>query len=303
MTVDIETIWRELGDDRRLPRAALMAAGDQREALIPRFVDLIERRPIRGHALPEDETRILYGFHLLAEWRAHAAYPAMAQLLRGDAGPLDELFGDCLTETINRVMATVMDGAPGPLQELCLDRRVGEFTRSSMFDALAIAVGHGRLARDGFVAFLKDAYYRLPKREGSFVWHGWIDAVARLAIVELRALAMTALQRQYISPTIYDADFFEEEFARHEAEGCSEIAGGIVHTKPWTDTLGEFSEWPGFAESASTKPAPELPIARPPLAIENRRVAPKPEPDFGRVGRNAPCPCGSGQKYKRCHGR
>jgi preprotein translocase subunit SecA len=28
--------------------------------------------------------------------------------------------------------------------------------------------------------------------------------------------------------------------------------------------------------------------------------------DFGRaapVGRNAPCPCGSGKKYKLCHGR
>jgi preprotein translocase subunit SecA len=24
--------------------------------------------------------------------------------------------------------------------------------------------------------------------------------------------------------------------------------------------------------------------------------------DFGEVSRNAPCPCGSGRKYKRCHG-
>ena len=24
--------------------------------------------------------------------------------------------------------------------------------------------------------------------------------------------------------------------------------------------------------------------------------------DFARVGRNDPCPCGSGRKYKRCHG-
>jgi preprotein translocase subunit SecA len=23
----------------------------------------------------------------------------------------------------------------------------------------------------------------------------------------------------------------------------------------------------------------------------------------GKVGRNDPCPCGSGRKYKRCHGR
>jgi preprotein translocase subunit SecA len=24
--------------------------------------------------------------------------------------------------------------------------------------------------------------------------------------------------------------------------------------------------------------------------------------DFANVGRNDPCPCGSGRKYKRCHG-
>lgn len=24
---------------------------------------------------------------------------------------------------------------------------------------------------------------------------------------------------------------------------------------------------------------------------------------YGKVGRNDPCPCGSGLKYKRCHGR
>jgi preprotein translocase subunit SecA len=29
---------------------------------------------------------------------------------------------------------------------------------------------------------------------------------------------------------------------------------------------------------------------------------PGPEDDFARVGRNDPCPCGSGRKYKRCHG-
>lgn len=28
-----------------------------------------------------------------------------------------------------------------------------------------------------------------------------------------------------------------------------------------------------------------------------------PAPAAGRVPRNAPCPCGSGRKYKRCHGR
>jgi preprotein translocase subunit SecA len=37
--------------------------------------------------------------------------------------------------------------------------------------------------------------------------------------------------------------------------------------------------------------------------VEHTRVSTKAERDaYGNVERNAPCPCGSGKKYKRCHG-
>ncbi len=32
------------------------------------------------------------------------------------------------------------------------------------------------------------------------------------------------------------------------------------------------------------------------------RVVPEPAFEIAKVGRNDPCPCGSGVKYKRCHG-
>ena len=31
--------------------------------------------------------------------------------------------------------------------------------------------------------------------------------------------------------------------------------------------------------------------------------AAQPAPVMGKVGRNDPCPCGSGRKYKKCHGQ
>ena len=34
-----------------------------------------------------------------------------------------------------------------------------------------------------------------------------------------------------------------------------------------------------------------------------RRRAATPGSDVPRVGRNEPCPCGSGKKYKQCHGK
>ena len=59
-------------------------------------------------------------------------------------------------------------------------------------------------------------------------------------------------------------------------------------------------------------PATGMPLTRPqpspqPGARPSSRPAPQPVTPFTReqpkVGRNQPCPCGSGKKYKRCHGR
>jgi preprotein translocase subunit SecA len=44
----------------------------------------------------------------------------------------------------------------------------------------------------------------------------------------------------------------------------------------------------------------------PPMARSKARTAAARDPSdpstWGKVGRNDPCPCGSGKKYKHCHG-
>jgi preprotein translocase subunit SecA len=46
-------------------------------------------------------------------------------------------------------------------------------------------------------------------------------------------------------------------------------------------------------------PSMLLPVVVPPPAARTASEAPA----VGKVGRNDPCPCGSGRKYKQCHGR
>ncbi|MBM93853.1 MAG: preprotein translocase subunit SecA [Legionellales bacterium] len=65
---------------------------------------------------------------------------------------------------------------------------------------------------------------------------------------------------------------------------------------PHISSAYAYSETSAIHESASVMSwAEELPINR-----HVSETAPKP---LNKVGRNEPCPCGSGQKYKRCHGR
>lgn len=61
---------------------------------------------------------------------------------------------------------------------------------------------------------------------------------------------------------------------------------------------GPASQQPRTAKtrSAASPPRPAKPSADTPSAAQQTRPIP-------RVGRNQPCPCGSGKKYKNCHGR
>ena len=74
------------------------------------------------------------------------------------------------------------------------------------------------------------------------------------------------------------------------------------HVNPMTGE-DEFALAEAALSSAGTL-APPRPRAEPvKLRGKNGAVDPSDESTWGRVARNAPCPCGSGKKYKHCHGK
>ncbi len=57
------------------------------------------------------------------------------------------------------------------------------------------------------------------------------------------------------------------------------------------------------APAAPQRSAPAGPPLRRPVVPGASPVAAAPAGvDFSKVGRNDPCPCGSGKKFKKCHG-
>ena len=51
-----------------------------------------------------------------------------------------------------------------------------------------------------------------------------------------------------------------------------------------------------------TGPPASGPLANPKASLARGRAASGKPQKAGKVGRNHPCPCGSGKKYKKCHG-
>ena len=133
-----EQIMAAFEDRGPLPRAALRAAGASRDALVPLFLDHIDRLLEVDVDVFDEDLAFIFVYHLLAEWRETRAYRPMARLLRRDPEFVDALMGDGITECVARVMASLFDGDLEPIVEAALDEDADQFVRGQMLDALVI---------------------------------------------------------------------------------------------------------------------------------------------------------------------
>jgi len=72
---------------------------------------------------------------------------------------------------------------------------------------------------------------------------------------------------------------------------------------PRPTEMHESREDPAFAEAEVPAPSGDVAVLnRPRRRAAGGAVDPNNAETWGKVARNAPCPCGSGKKYKHCHG-
>ncbi len=166
---------------------------------------------------------------------------------------------------------------------------VDEYIRSRMCETLAMLVHNGSLEREVVGQFLRDGFMNLRPHARCFVWQGWQSAIILLGMHELASLVHKAYQRGLIDPDWILPDEFEADLQRQADQGQTRVSDEY---SLFGDTIEELSTWHCFKESYDDLDElsffdmidPSTPITNP----------------FRDVGRNDPCPCGSGKKFKKC---
>jgi len=273
-----------------LPVGAIEAARLHRDSIVPVLIEQIDRFASEGAAEIGPDA-LFFGFHLLGGWREKSAYRGLARFLQLPAETLEPVLGDAKTETTHRVMSAVFDGDPQPLQEVIRNKDADEFVRSNMLDALAMLTVSGDIPRETTAQFLRDCYDTLAPREDCFVWEGWQAAISRLALADMKPLVEEAFKRGSINPDWLAFKDFEEDL-QHAIDhpGANPLHPNGELTL-FGDTIEELSRWHAFQKEAYAKPDGWSPA---PMHVTTERNP------FRDVGRNDPCPCGSGRKFKKC---
>lgn len=290
--MDASQILQGLSEPEGLPVAAIRAAQADRDVMTRVFLDLLD-----GFLAQDDKTNppraLFFIFHLLGEWREQAAYRPLARLLRLPPDTVDAVLGDAITMTAHRVMAAVFDGDPEPLHGIILDPNADQFVRAKMCQALVMLALRGGLSRAEVARFLRDCEPHIEPRTDSYIWCGWVDAIAWLGLEELKSLVERTFARGAIDSSFFSFKDFEKDLQHavtHPDEPILHPDDGI---ELFGDTVTEFSTWY---------------FARPKVPVDDVDEQIWPLIEYGEsernplrnIGRNDPCPCGSGKKFKKC---
>ncbi|MBV8825210.1 MAG: DUF1186 domain-containing protein [Hyphomicrobiales bacterium] len=294
--MDVQEILEKFSNYDGLPVEAIRAAEADRAAMVPVFLQVIQTFISASSEERAYPSPIFFIFHLLASWREKSAYQPMVRLLRCPRDDLENILGDAITETSARVIAAVFDGDPQHLYETILDTRTDEFVRSAMCDTLAIVTLRGQLPRPEAARFLASCFTDIKPELDCYVWDGWQDAIAALGLTELRPLVKQAFERGSVEPTWLSFEDFEEDL-KAAVDYPEAPLWFVERFPPLDDVVEEFSSWPSFKEGERERERIAAGAHR--SLWDGFHDGPAVNP-FKEVGRNDPCPCGSGKKFKKC---
>ena len=281
-----------------LPRAAIEAARQEREAMVPVFLDYIDR-------LQQARTRDLDGmdafifvFFLLAEWREPRAYRPLARLLRRDPDFLEALLGDSITEASARVMAGVFDGDLQPIFEVLLDDASDIYVRGEMFDTLVILALETPGLRPQIEAFLTEFFDLTATVTGEEIWWPWAECIAALGLAKMETAVRAVFDSGLITSDYAHYEDFTEFLGKTTATGYPDWFTQMPSNQLITDTIAELSSWYCFSPEFLARQADQgLKVVS---SLMPRGGDPFEGVVTGKTGRNDPCPCGSGKKFKKC---
>ena len=279
----------------KFPFDAMRAAIADPKAITPVLLDELNRLaddPQAVLAEPGSYVRHIFAMYLLAQFRETRAYAPLVKICHLPNDDLVFLLEDVITEGLPRILASVCDGNIAPIKEIIENENLDEFVRGAGLTALITLVAEGALSRDEVIDYLRDFSRALPS--DSPMWNQFALAAETLYPEELLPQLRDAFAKNLIDKFLISMSDIQRSIAVGREHALKELR---KRNRYVTDAIAELDRWACFREEE--KPL-DYPLAETELYPPAYWTPSTVFRDMPKIGRNDPCPCGSGKKYKKC---
>jgi hypothetical protein len=301
----------------KLPEDAIRESREHRELMVPRLIQVLQDAvaTARRGEKPKSNAHFLALF-LLTEFKASEAFTVILEALTLPGELPDDLFGDAIHELPPRMFAIFLGDNIEAIEAIIDDRSLEDTLRWGAAHSYLHLVHDGRMSRDDAVGRLQRHLRQAIDNKDNKIGTGLVCELADYAPAEALDDIREAYERGLVDTSFIGLRDVEESIA----EGESRLRKELAHCEsPDVDTLDELRTWASFRDKTTADvDRPTAPLTRSSTALTRSPTAPVPhfatrgellerarEPIGSRqprVGRNDPCPCGSGNKFKKCCG-
>lgn len=270
---------------------------------------------IAGANVDERESSfLLHALFLLGEIGNESSLPVILDMLRQEEEYLDFYFGDHLTETLWAIILNLGMHQTDSLKQFILEGNYYEFARSAVTSAMKQLALNFPERKEEVIQWYNDIlhFFLANKDDNSLIDTGLISSMVS-DLIDLKAVKLKPLiEELYREDLIWEMYVGSLESVKEELHSVNNLPssqkkdmlsifaqydhilttwashkedGELVEEEDWNDD--EF--YGNFGDEDFTEDVVE--VTQPVVRSEPK------------IGRNDPCPCGSGNKYKKCHGR
>ncbi len=295
----------------RFPTAAVEAAMAQRDEVTPHLIRALEEAGENPEKFASQEQLLhLFAAYLLGWFREKRAYRPLVKALGAPGDLASELFGGMITERADNILASVYDGDPEPIKRLVEDEQAYEYVRGAAVETFMVLTRTGQMPREEVAEYYRELFRGKLPRNYSYVWNALACAVADLPAPELVEDLRKAFDDHLVDPFCAGLEELEsdahvpfEEKEKWRRDKVTLVSDPISEMEWWhafhadderkAGALKKQRGQPSFSSPAVLDDDPASPdLQRAPSAGSRREGA--------KIGRNDPCPCGSGKKHKKC---
>lgn len=271
------------------PKEALQAATDHPKEVSPYLLAILQKGAddITALAGTKDDNGFLYAMFLLAGFEEEKGLQPLIDFFCTDSTTALMLTGDVVTEDLSKLFAAMAQNDWAPLQHLIEDPANDSFVRAAAIEALLCLVAWDALSLEEVEDYFETLLIDKLEKKPSHVWNYLSEAAGRIGSSRIHDPLHKAYTDKLASDSYTPWQTTKELLYRSATDNKADIQNdpGLA---PITNVIKEMQNWACFTPKEERIAPIMIPKSVQPVQTKTK------------TGRNEPCPCGSGNKFKKC---
>ena len=260
------------------PKEAVEAAIIHKSEITPKLLEFLDYAYKHHEILDDDYIGHLYALFLLAEFREPRAFATVMNILELPENSLELLLSDTLTESYAQIITSVYNGDLARIKKVIENPDNDLYARMAAVDSLVSLVKVSVLDREEIIPYLASLFQLESFRSDPVALGFLVCTASALQSANLYAIIEELFKLDLVDESIVNLNDVEHYKTNDYNNYADEHKFGYID-----NAIDSMSWWHCFKEE-------EEHIPQAPLIRETK------------IGRNDPCPCSSGKKYKKCCG-